>query len=153
MNKEIERKFLVKNNKYKSKKFFKIKQGYFADGVRVRTMEGKNTKKGFITFKTPKEGISRDEYEYEIPYSDAVKILNDICISPIIEKIRYIKKYKKSKWETDVFLGDNKGLIISEIEMDREDYEFEKPKWIDIEVTQEKKYYNSYLTLNPYKNW
>jgi len=154
MGKEIERKFLVKSDDYKSKEsdVQKIRQGYFANGVRVRILDGFESK-GFITFKTPTEGITRTEFEYEIPYSEAEEIINTLCKGPIIEKQRHIVYYENNKWEVDEFLGDNKGLIVAELEMPNEEYEFKNPDWLGEEVTHEKRYYNSDLTKNPFKNW
>ena len=158
MGKEIERKFLIVSDDYKEKASEvhgqKLRQGYFADGVRVRTsIDGFEVEKGFITFKTPKRGMTRTEFEYEIPYSEAEEILNDLCKGPIIEKFRHIVYYKENKWEVDEFFGDNEGLVVAELEMDSEEHEFEKPSWLGEDVTHKKKYYNSDLTENPYKNW
>lgn len=157
MGKEIERKFLAKSDKYKELSgihSMEIRQGYFADGVRVRTsIDGFETKKGFITFKSPKEGMTRSEFEYEIPYSEATEILENLCKGPRIEKFRHIIFYEGERWEVDEFKGDNEGLVIAELELPDENHEFELPDWIGKEVTQEKKYYNSDLTENPYKNW
>lgn len=157
MGKEIEKKFLVISNDYKDQdsniQNQHIKQGYFADGVRVRTSEDGFGKKGFITFKSPKEGMVRTEYEYEIPYNDAEEILNTLCKGPIIKKIRHVVYFEYNKWEIDEFFDDNKGLIVAELEMGNIFHKFTKPKWLGKEVTDEKKYYNSKLTETPYKNW
>ena len=151
---EIERKFLVKNDDYLSLKKYtlNIKQGYFADGVRVRTTTEGDAKKAYITFKSPKQGITRNEFEYEIPFSDAVNILK-MRSGPIIEKNRHIVYHNNEVWEVDEFLGKNDGLVVAELEMDSEDYKFENPNWLGKEVTYEKQYYNSHLTLNPFSKW
>jgi len=158
MGKEIERKFLVISDDYKEKSSIvhgqKLRQGYFSDGVRVRTsVDGFETEKGFITFKTPKEGMTRTEFEYEIPFSEAKEILDNLCKGPIIEKFRHIVYYKENKWEIDEFSGDNTGLVVAELEMPDENHKFENPNWIGEDVTHEKKYYNSDITENPYKDW
>jgi len=155
MAKEIERKFLVNSEEYKNKKINsqKIKQGYFASGVRVRTSLDGNHGRGFITFKSPKEGMTRTEFEYEVPYIEAKEILEDLCDGPIIKKNRHIVMFDNNKWEVDEFLGDNDGLVVAEIEIPNEEYKFKIPDWIGAEVTHEKKYYNSDLTETPYNKW
>ncbi len=155
MAKEIERKFLVKSDNYKeqSSNIQQLQQGYFASGVRVRISSDRFGEKGFITFKTPKEGITRIEFEYEIPYTEAQEILRDLCKGPIIEKLRHIVLFNGNTWEVDEFLGDNNGLVVAELEMPSEEYKFETPDWLGEEVTYEKKYYNSALTEKPYKTW
>lgn len=157
MSIEIERKYLVKSDNYKtplSSKMY-IKQGYFKDGVRVRIT--KNNKSqieyGYITFKSTEAKMSRSEFEYKIPYSEAKEILNTLCTGPIIEKNRYITFYNGNRWEIDEFFGDNEGLIIAEIELDSEGQKFKVPDWLGEEVTHLKKYYNSHLTKNPYNKW
>lgn len=154
MGTEIERKFLVKSDGYKTElsSNIYIKQGYFSNGVRVRLSKA-HKNEGFITFKYPTEGMTRIEYEYPIPYSDALEILENLCEKPIIEKIRHIVFHCGERWEVDEFLGDNKGLVIAELEMDNEDYDFKIPEWLGPEVTHLKKYYNADLTEKPFKLW
>ena len=97
-------------------------------------------------------GASRPEYEYEIPRKDAQELL-DMFVQNDLTKTRYKITYAGKLWEVDEFSGENKGLVIAEIELDREDEEFELPDWVRLEVTGDKKYYNSRLTENPYSNW
>lgn len=154
---EIERKFLVTSDEYKSLDIEiqrqKIRQGYFGDGFRIRTSINGFGEKGFITFKSANSGISRHEYEYEIPYKDAEEILNNFG-KQIIEKIRYQVLYNhEDKWEVDEFHGDNEGLIVAEIELETEDQIFELPSWIGKEVSHERKYYNSDLSKKPFNTW
>lgn len=158
MGKEIERKFLVKSDRYKELAFdiqgAELRQGYFASGVRVRTSkDGFGSEKGFITFKSPQEGLTRSEFEYEIPYDEAKEILDKLCKGPLIEKFRHYVFNNNDRWEVDEFFGNNEGLVIAELEIPSEDYEVNIPDWVGEEVTHEKKYYNSDLTENPYKNW
>jgi len=154
MPKEIERKFLVKSFEYRElgKKIY-FQQGYIFIGtdkiVRVRT-EGE---KAVITIKSSTSGISRNEYEYEIPSKDALEILQHICIKPIIEKYRYHVEYEKFVWEVDEFMGENKGLIIAEIELESENQEFSIPEWIGHEVTGDPKFYNANLVKFPFDKW
>jgi len=154
MGVEIERKFLVKNDNWKTaiEKEFNIKQGYLNSHpertVRIRI---KNNK-GILTIKGKSIGASRPEYEYEIPLKDAEALIQ-LCEQPIIEKTRYIVMEQGKQWEVDVFDGDNKGLVVAEIELDREDEQFALPEWADEEVTQDVRYYNSSLIKLPFCRW
>lgn len=156
MNIEIERKFLVKNNDFKTEAQHKsfLKQGFLNSHkertVRVRILDNKS----FLTIKgkSNNSGISRLEWEIEIPLKEGKKLLS-LSEKGIIEKYRYYIKKEKYTFEVDEFLGDNKGLIIAEIELNNENDTFEKPNWLGKEVTGQKKYYNSFLSQNPYKNW
>jgi adenylate cyclase len=153
---EIERKFLVKNDSFKTAAFTQnhIAQGYLSSvperTVRVR-IKGE---KGFLTIKgiSNESGLSRFEWEKEIPVEEAKKLLL-LCEKGVIDKTRFEVKSGNHVYEIDVFYGDNEGLIIAEIELDSETETFEKPSWLGEEVTHDKRYYNSYLSNNPYKNW
>ncbi|UKT64111.1 CYTH domain-containing protein [Pedobacter mucosus] len=155
MGKEIERKFLL--NKAKWEEIAKpvgehFRQGYIltepGKTIRVRTTETK----GWLTIKGISVGASRLEYEYEIPLAEATELLDNFSISEL-KKIRYKITYAGKVWEIDEFLGDNLGLMVAEIELLSEDEYFETPEWIGMEVTADKKYYNSNLTINPFKDW
>ena len=153
MSKEIERKFLVKKFLFTPKDEGEyIAQGYLSSTpertVRVRI---KNNK-GYLTVKGKNEGISRSEYEYEIPEADAKELLA-LCEPSIIVKRRYIVDDAGSRWEVDVFEGDNEGLIVAEIELQSEDEKFNKPEWLGEEVSYDTRYYNSKLSKCPYKYW
>ncbi len=156
MAKEIERKFLVKNDDFKEcvRQSQKIVQGYLSSvperAVRVRIKGDK----GFLTVKGigNESGMSRFEWEKEISVDDAKDLLK-ICEPGIIDKTRYIVQYKGYVYEIDEFYGDNDGLIVAEIELESEDDIFEKPEWLGEEVTGDVKYYNAMLMKNPYKNW
>jgi len=154
MAKEIERKFLVKNENWKQgTKNVYICQAYLFKSenkqVRIRLLDDE----AFIAVKSSKDGIIRQEYEYKIPKDDANEIIMNLCEKPYIEKYRYYYHYMGYLWEIDEFLGDNKGLIVAEIELENENKVFEKPDWVGEEVTHDKRYYNSNLVSNPYKNW
>ncbi len=154
MNQEIERKFLVSGSGYKELAVpTRYKQGYITitekGSVRVRIAG----EKAFLTVKSKRTGISRAEYEYEIPVAEAQGLLTDIARQPIIEKQRYKVEYAGNIWEVDEFFGDNEGLVIAEIELESEDQRFEKPEWIGEEVSGERRYYNANLVGNPYCNW
>ena len=145
--KEIERKYLVSDTisevvKYLQSK--KIRQGYISDEdgktVRVRT----KGEKGYLTIKGKTVGISRDEFEYEIPFEDANQLLANFC-AKVLDKERYELIVGEKKWEIDIFHGKLEGLKIAEIELESEDEEFELPGWIEKEVSSEIQYYNSRL--------
>ncbi len=156
MSKEIERKFLVKSE-YKNFaiKHEKITQGFLSTvperTVRVRV----KGKKGFLTIKGigNKSGTTRYEFEKKISLNEASELLK-ICEKGIIEKTRYIIPTDKNLFfEVDEFYGDNEGLVLAEIELPTENTKFKKPDWLGKEVTGDKRYYNSVLKQNPYKNW
>lgn len=154
MGVEIERKFLVVGDDWRSvDRGTRYKQGFLnksmARTVRIRT----DGDRGFITIKGPPAGLVRLEYEYEIPAKDADAVLTELCEQPIIEKIRYRIKSGQHTWEVDEFLGENKGLIVAEVELSREEEPFERPVWLGREVTGDPRYYNSSLVSNPYKKW
>lgn len=152
---EIERKFLVHAEKWeqvtKAKGIF-YRQGYIVNDnnktVRVRASD----KNGFITIKSGSKEMSRKEYDYEIPVTDAREMLENFA-GAIIEKTRFVIMFAGKKWEIDEFSGENKGLIIAEIELTSESEQVELPEWIAVEVTADQKYYNSYISEHPYKNW
>jgi len=93
------------------------------------------------------------EYEYEIPVEDANVLLDELCEKPIIEKNRYKIEFAGFIWEVDEFFGENKGLIVAEIELESEDQQFEKPEWVGDEVSGDPRYFNSNLIKNPYSSW
>jgi CYTH domain-containing protein len=152
MAKEIERKFLVLDQTYKqhAKGVF-YQQGYlsFKPSVRIRIIGPK----ALLTIKGAATGISRSEFEYEVPLQDGLEMLRELCKGPIIEKYRYKMEYKGFIWEIDEFLKDNEGLIVAEIELDHEDQEFEKPPFVGEEVSHDKRYRNSSLVSHPYNTW
>jgi len=156
MAKEIERKFIIKQIP-KNLSGGNIKQGYLQlekkRTVRIRTVEGK-TNKSYITIKgiSNKVGLSRYEFETEIPFNEGVYML-ELCDTPLIEKTRYIYKVNNIIWEIDEFHGMNKGLLIAEVELSSEKQKIEIPDFIYKEVTGIKKYYNSYLQKHPFKLW
>lgn len=153
MGVEIERKFLLKDDSWRKNSVgIFYTQGYLnktqKSTVRVRIAGDR----GFLTIKSKSQGISRKEFEYEIPKKDAIELL-ELSLTPIIEKIRYKIEYAGNCWEVDEFLGENKGLFVAEIELSSEDQQFEKPDWVGEEVSGDKRYYNSHLARNPYLKW
>jgi adenylate cyclase len=152
MAKEIERKFLLKKRAWPNELAMRYRQGYLNSTkertVRVRTIGDK----GYLTIKGIATGASRLEFEYEIPIKDA-NILLDICEKPLIEKNRYKVVEGGFVWEIDEFFGENRGLIIAEVELESEDQVFPKPDWVGEEVTGDPRYYNANLIKNPYTKW
>lgn len=153
---EIERKFLITSQDFKKEAFTKnrIKQGYLSSvperTVRVRV----KADRAFMTVKgaSNDSGLSRFEWEKEITLEDANQLLL-LCEKGVIDKTRFEVKKGKHIYEIDEFYGENEGLIMAEIELNSENENFEKPSWLGKEVTSDNRYYNSYLSKNPYKNW
>ena len=156
MSLEIERKFLVKNNSFKENAFKKsyIKQGFLNSNkkrtVRVRIIDNK----AFLTVKgvSNKEGTTRFEWEKEISVKEAQQLML-LTEKTIIEKNRYFINSGDHLFEVDVFLGNNEGLIIAEVELNSENEKYIKPNWILKEVTGDVKYYNSSLSNHPFNLW
>lgn len=154
MAKEIERKFLVKDDSYKRlAKPILFRQGYLSRQkervVRIRVVDDN----GFLTIKGENRGAERDEFEYTIPVADANQLLDQLCERPLIEKFRYKITLGRHVWEVDEFLGENSGLVLAEIELQAVDEQFDKPDWIGREVTGDPRYYNTNLSLHPYSQW
>lgn len=156
MAQEIERKFLVTDDSYKQLAFDsnRIAQGYICSArgrtVRVRIRDNR----GYLTIKGPSEigGLSRYEWEKEIPLQEAMELMR-LCEPGIIDKTRYLVHSGKHVFEVDEFYGENEGLVIAEVELDSEGETYIKPDFIGQEVTGDVKYYNSFLMRNPYNRW
>ena len=153
---EIERKFLVTSEAFKenASKKTRIVQGFLnKDPERTVRIRIKGNQ-GFITVKgkSNTEGTTRFEWETNLSLADA-KNLMTLCEEGIISKERFEVVSGNHVFEVDVFDGDNKGLVIAEVELSHEKETFEKPSWLGREVTGEIQYYNSNLSNNPYKNW
>lgn len=155
MAQEIERKFLVRGE-FKSLAYAseRIVQGYLSSvperTVRVR-IKGK---KGFLTIKgiADEEGVSRYEWEKEIPANEAQELMQ-LCEPGVIDKVRYLVKCGTHVFEVDEFRGENAGLILAEVELQAAAEDFERPEWLGEEVTGAKRYYNSMLSRCPYTQW
>jgi len=154
MAKEIERKFLVQGDAWrKLADGVAYRQGYLSSVkecvVRVRTAG----KEGFLTIKGINVGATRLEYEYKIPVEEADEMLSSLCERPLIEKKRCKIPYEGLVWEVDEFSGDNRGLILAEVELEDEGQAFETPNWIGEEVTSDPRYFNSNLVKHPFAQW
>ena len=154
---EIERKFLVDHAQWNA--LLKPTPNYLIQGylhsepgktIRVRATNDK----GFITIKgkSSTDGLSRSEFEYEIPKHDAIELLSNFT-KKTIEKNRYEITFEGNVWEVDVFEGDNAGLIVAEIELENKEQSFAKPDWVREEVTSDFRYFNSALIENSFKGW
>jgi adenylate cyclase len=151
---EIERKFLVKNDDWrKLATGERFRQGYLSTTpertVRVRVVGDQ----GSLTIKGITKGVSRVEYEYPIPFSDAEHMLNELCERPLIEKLRHKIEIDNLVWEIDEYEGENYGLVIAEVELDHEEQDFHLPDWIGQEVSDDARYFNANLVANPYRKW
>ena len=153
---EIERKFLVKDERYKQQAHAnsRIRQGYICSAhgrtVRVRIRDAR----GYLTIKGPSTngGLTRYEFEKEITLDEAEHLMQ-LCEPGIIDKTRYLVKSGPHTFEVDEFHGENEGLVMAEIELGSEDETYEKPDFIGKEVTGDKRYYNSHLRVNPFSLW
>lgn len=156
MAQEIERKFLVTGDSYKRLAYdsSRIAQGYICSArgrtVRVRIRDNR----GYLTIKGPSEigGLSRYEWEKEIPLQEAMELMK-LCEPGMIDKTRYLVHAGKHVFEVDEFYGENEGLVIAEVELESEEETYIKPDFIGQEVTGDVKYYNSFLMRNPYARW
>jgi len=154
MGVEIERKFLIDETLLPQlTDGHTIKQGYIQTAdrntVRVRVSDDK----AFLTLKSSSTGATRLEFEYPVPLEDAEQMLENLCQKPFIDKKRYLIEHEGHTWELDIFEGENKGLIVAEVELESENEAFALPAWVKEEVTTDKRYANSNLIQNPYSNW
>lgn len=152
---EIERKFLVAGDfKSLATSHSRIMQGYICSQrgrtVRVRLRD----EKAYLTIKGPSfnGGLSRYEFEKEITKDEGLSLMR-LCEAGIIDKIRWLVPVGRHTFEVDEFFGENEGLIVAEVELEKEDEAFERPAFLGEEVTGDRKYYNSSLRLHPYKQW
>ncbi len=152
---EIEHKFLLATAQWREQVSHSVmyKQGYLSaqptSSIRVRISDNH----AWLNIKSATIGTQRQEFEYDIPLSDAQEMLETLCARPIIEKTRHFVTVDQHIWEIDEFFGDNAGLIVAEIELNALDEAFTKPDWLGAEVTHDLRYYNNNLAREPYKNW
>ena len=156
MAQEIERKYLVLDDSFKHEAFSKshIQQGYICSErgrtVRIRIRDTR----AYITIKGPSlnGGLSRYEFEQEIPLDDAQQLMQ-LCEPGIIDKTRWLVKSDRHTFEVDEFHGDNDGLVMAEVELENEQDTPKIPHFIGKEVTGDRRYYNSQLRQRPFKTW
>jgi CYTH domain-containing protein len=169
MPKEIERRFLVDQSVFL--KFLEesktrpvtVTQGYLCTGdntIRVRLVDSfsigrfpQSLIEAFITIKSKRVGFSADEYEYPIPQRHANEMLSNMCKNGIVSKQRYSTFHDGFEWDVDVFLGENAGLVIAEIELSEESTEFNKPAWVTEEISSDHRYSNANLSAEPFTLW
>ncbi len=155
MGQEIERKFLVVGESWRAavESETRMIQGYLANNqtatVRVRVAG----EQAFLTIKGMMRGATRSEYEYPIPPADARAMLAELAVSPPVDKVRYKVRCGAHLWDLDVFGGENAGLVMAEVELSREDEDFQVPDWVGREVTGDLRYYNVNLARHPYRRW
>jgi adenylate cyclase len=152
---EIERKFLVNGDSWRDAVLSqeRIMQGYLANNQNATVRVRVKGEQAFLTIKGAARGISRSEYEYPIPVSDAEAMLAELAVSPPIDKVRYRVRHGDQVWDLDVFAGDNAGLVMAELELEHEDQPFDLPDWAGTEVSGDPRYYNVNLARHPYKHW
>ncbi|MET1045258.1 MAG: CYTH domain-containing protein [Hyphomicrobium sp.] len=152
---EIERKFLVRDNDWRTAATgsARIVQGYFARTPLLRARIRIYGEKGFVTLKSEPGTLVRHEYEYEIPKRDAVEMIKQFSIEPVITKTRYDVPYEGVVWSVDVFEGGNRGLVLAEAELKSADQDLALPPWAGREVTNDRQYGNSSLARSPFITW
>lgn len=152
---EIERKFLVKDDSWRQsvRASERYRQGYLNDEVHCSLRVRICGDQAWLNLKSVTLGAQRHEFEYEIPVADAELMLETLTRKPLVEKTRHFVQVGRHTWEVDVFEGENAGLVIAEVELERADEPFELPDWAGEEVTYDPRYYNTNLASHPYKNW
>ncbi len=152
---EIEHKFLIISDEWRKlvNRSEVFRQGYLSNNpaasVRVRLANDQAS----LNIKGMTIGTQRPEYEYNIPWQDAVEMLNQLCTPPLIEKTRHFLEFAGKTWEIDEFAGENAGLIVAELELTTVGEYFQKPHWVGKEVSGMERYYNVSLLTYPYSQW
>jgi adenylate cyclase len=154
MPREIERKFLVNGDAWRAQAHRRVRmtQGYLASGGRVSVRVRVAGDEARLNLKSGGLVASRPEYEYPIPVDEARELLA-LADGPLIDKTRHLVEHDRKTWEVDEFHGDNRGLVVAEIELTREDEPFASPPWLGTEVTLLERYYNVRLVSHPYCAW
>lgn len=149
MAKEIERKFLVRDSSFRdlAVKAVRILQGYLFDTARGVLRVRIKGEKAFLTLKSANRGITRNEWEYEIPVADARQML-ELAGNAVLEKTRFIVPFEGKVWEVDVFEGKLAGLVLAEVELPSENTEVVLPPFVGEEVSTNPMYYNSALAAS-----
>ena len=148
MGREIERKFLLRNDSWRRERADqeRLRQGYLvaekSRSVRVRLARGENA---VLTIKGETRGATRSEFEVAIPRDEAEEILEELCLRPLIDKTRHRLEHAGHEWVIDEFHGAHAGLVVAEIELAAESESFERPDWLGEEITDDPRYYNANL--------
>ena len=151
---EIERKFRTKGVDFlANQEGERLIQGYLSHDPRATVRLRVQGDRAWLTIKGKTHGASRREFEYPIPSADAHAMLEEMCPEGVIDKTRYRIRVGEHVWEVDEFHGENRGLVVAEVELDSEDQPFERPPWLGEEVTGDPRYYNSALSRTPYVQW
>ncbi|SRR6056297_387516 len=159
MGVEIERKFLLADSSWKhNARGLVFRQAYLSTDpdrtVRVRLVEVEADKRqGWVTIKGRATGPVRAEFEYPIPAEDAEAMIETLCLDSAIEKTRYRVDHAGDVWEIDEFSGANAGLVVAEIELDSAEQPFASPPWLGLEVTDDPRYTNARLSVEPFTHW
>jgi adenylate cyclase len=154
MPREIERKFLLKSDAWRAdvRRRALMSQGYLASGRRVSVRVRVAGDEAWLNIKAGGLVASRREYEYAVPVAEARELL-ELAEGPLIEKTRHFVEHGGKTWEIDEFHGANEGLVVAELELEREDEPFARPAWLGKEVTDLERYYNVRLVTHPYSAW
>jgi len=153
-NLEIERKFLVVGDSWRAgAKPTAISQGYLHNSKEFVIRARKKGDKGILTIKADRGGISRLEFEYEIPVADVDAMYESLCAEPPLEKTRWEVEIGDLTWEIDEFHGVNEGLIMAEVELTSTEQEVPLPQWAGPEVSDDSRFFNAYLIENPFSSW
>ncbi|MFN8125530.1 MAG: CYTH domain-containing protein [Candidatus Nanopelagicales bacterium] len=155
MGTEIEHKFLVVDDSWREQATgsTRIMQGYLTDGGTAVVRARVRGDRGYLTVKGMTTGITRAEYEYEIPVSDALEMLETLAQGPVIDKVRSLVPVGDHTWEVDEFAGANAGLIVAEVELASADQDFDLPTWAGADVSDDYRYFNVNLATHPYSEW
>lgn len=155
MGVEIERKFLVRSAAWRDgvQRSRPIVQGYLAAGARAGVRVRVAGDQAWITIKGRRSGIARAEFEYPVPAAEARQMLEQLAEGESVRKTRHWVEHAGQVWEVDEFEGENRGLVLAEIELERIDQEFAHPPWLGAEVSEDPRYYNAYLAQHPYRSW
>jgi len=152
---EIERKFLLGDDSWRGAvaRSEVMRQGYLAGSehcsIRVRVTGDQ----AHLNIKSATLGITRSEFEYQVPLADAELMLNTLCGARCLDKTRHYVRHAGHEWEIDEFHGANAGLVVAELELSTVDESFVTPAWLGKEVSDDPRYYNSRLVEAPYSDW
>ncbi len=155
MAEEIERKFLVRSDAWRSnvQRSAYFRQGYMAVNDRCAVRVRLQDDHAWLTIKNATLDVRRQEYEYPVPVADAREMLDTLCAGRSLGKTRYFVEHDGNLWEIDVFDGDNDGLVLAELELSDVDQSFTRPDWLGEEVSGDARYVNAALAERPYKSW